>query len=56
MLNMMILAQTVVELSRGQVRHSVKSDSQAKFDFEGHGQSKPKSKEILSNAFCIFWV
>ena len=44
--NLVILAWTDDELSPGQAQNEVNFDFEVKFDFEGQGQSSPKTKGI----------
>ena len=51
---MMILAQTVLELSCGQAQNLAKKLFRVKFDLEGQGQSAPKTIGFLNKPFRIF--
>ena len=54
--NMMILAQTVVELLHGKGQNGVTSEFRVKFDLEGQGQSTPKTIPSKYKVFCVFWI
>ena len=49
--NLVALAWTGDELSRGQAQNGVNFDFQVKFDLEGQGQSPPKTIGILTKVF-----
>ena len=51
--NFVVLAWTGDELSRGQAQSGVNFDFEVKFDFEGQGQSPPKTIGILTKVFYI---
>ena len=52
--NLVVLAQTGDELSHGQAQNGVNFDFEVKFDFEGQGQSPPKTIGILTKVFYTF--
>ena len=52
--NLVALAWTGDELSRGQAQNRVNFDFEVKFDLEGHGQSPPKTIGILTKVFYIY--
>ena len=51
--NLKILTSTGGEWSCGQAQNSVNFDFQVKFDFEGQGQSTPKTTGISTKMFCV---
>ena len=51
--NLVTLAWTGDELSRGQDQNGVNFDFEVKFDLEGQGQSPPKTIGILTKVFYI---
>ena len=52
--NLVALAWTGDELSRGQAQNGVNFDLEVKFDLEGQGQSPPKTIGILTKVFYIY--
>ena len=52
--NLVVLAWTGDELSHRPAQNGVNFDFEVKFDFEGQGQSLPKTKEILTKVFYIY--
>ena len=52
--NLVALAWTGDELSRGQTQNGVNFDFEVKFDLEGQGQSPPKTIGILTKVFYIY--
>ena len=52
--NLVALAWTGDELSRGQAQNGVNFDFEVKFDLEGQGQSPPKTIGILTKVFYIY--
>ena len=52
--NLVILAWTGDELSRGQAQNGVKFDFEVEFDFKGQDQSPPKTIGILTKVFYIY--
>ena len=52
--NLVALAWTDDELSRGQAQNGVNFDLEVKFDLEGQGQSPPKTIGILTKVFYIY--
>ena len=52
--NLVALAWTGDELSRGQAQNRVNFDFEVKFDLEGQGQSPPKTIGILTKVFYIY--
>ena len=52
--NLVALARTGDELSRGQAQNGVNFDFEVKFDLEGQGQSPPKTIGILTKVFYIY--
>ena len=52
--NLVALAWTGDELSRGQAPNGVNFDFEVKFDLEGQGQSPPKTIGILTKVFYIY--
>ena len=52
--NMVALAWTGDELSRGQAQNGINFDFEVKFDLEGQGQSPPKTIGILTKVFYIY--
>ena len=57
--NLVALAWTSDELSRGQAQNGVNFDFEVKFDLESQGQSPPKAIGILTKVFTpmvqIWW-
>ena len=51
--NLVALAWTGDDLSRGQAQNRVNFDFEVKFDLEGQGQSPPKTIGILTKVFYI---
>ena len=51
--NLVALAWTGDELSRGQAQNEVNFDFEVKFDLEGQSQSPPKTTGILTKVFYI---
>ena len=52
--NLVALAWTGDELSRGQAQNGVNFDFEVKFDLEGQGKSPPKTKGILTKVFYTY--
>ena len=52
--NLVALAWTGDELSRGQAQNRVNFDFEVKFDLEGQGQSPPKTIGIITKVFYIY--
>ena len=52
--NLVALAWTGDELSRGQAQNGVNFDFEVKFDLEGQGQSPPKTIGILTKVFYTY--
>ena len=52
--NLVALAWTSAELSRGQAQNGVNFDFEVKFDLEGQGQSPPKTIGILTKVFNTY--
>ena len=52
--NLVVLAWTGDELSRGQIQNGVNFDFEVKCDLEGQGQSPPKTIGILTKVFYIY--
>ena len=52
--NLVALAWTGDELSRGQAQNGVNFDFEVKFDLEGEGQSPPKTIGILTKVFYTY--
>ena len=52
--NLVALAWTGDELSRGHAQNGVNFDFEVKFDLEGQGQSPPKTIGILTKVFHIY--
>ena len=52
--NLVALAWTGDELSRGQAQNGVNFDFEVKFDLKGPGQSPKKTKGILTKVFYIY--
>ena len=52
--NLVVLAWTGDELSRGKAQNGVNFDFDLKFDLEGQGQSPPKTIGILTKVFYIY--
>ena len=52
--NLVALAWTGDELWRGQAQNGVNFDFEVKFDLEGHCQSPPKTKGILTKVFYTY--
>ena len=52
--NLVVLAWTGDELSRGQAQNVVNFDFEVKFDLEGQGQSPPKTIGILTKVFYTY--
>ena len=52
--NLVALAWTGDELSRGQAQNGVNFDFEVKFDLEGQAQSPPKTIGILTKVFYIY--
>ena len=52
--NLVALAWTGDELSRGQAQNGVNFDFEVKFDLEGRGQSPPKTIRILTKVFYTY--
>ena len=52
--NLVILAWTGDQLSRGQAQNEVNFDFEVKFDLEGQGQSPPKTIGVLTKVFYTF--
>ena len=53
--NLVILAWTGDELSRGQAQNGVSFDFEVKFDLEGHGQSPPQNDRDLNQGLLHLW-
>ena len=52
--NLVALAWTGDELSRGQAQNGVNFDFEVEFDLEGQGQSPPKTIGILTKVFYTY--
>ena len=52
--NLVALAWTGDESSRGQAQNGVNFDFEGKFDLEGQGQSPPKTIRILTKVFYTY--
>ena len=52
--NLVVLAWTGDELSRGKAQNGVNFDLEVKFDLEGQGQSPPKTIGILTKVSYIY--
>ena len=52
--NLVVLAWTGDELSLGQAQNGVNFYFEVKFDFEGQGQSPPKTTMILTKVFYTY--
>ena len=52
--NLVALAWTDDEVSRGQAQNGVNFDFEVKFDLEGHGQSPPKTIGIFTKVFYTY--
>ena len=52
--NLVALAWTDDELSRGQAQNGANFDFEVKFDLEGQGQSPPKTIRILTKVFYTY--
>ena len=50
-MNLVVLAWTSDELSRGQAQNGVHFDFEVKFDLEGQDQSPQKTNGILTKVF-----